>query len=423
MQKTAAFLMVSVLVTGLLLMSESRREPAVGAVDDAFADWVSTNATRTPPPAHVALVEINDSSVAGEHAWPWSPLEYALFLQAAEHLKPEVIGIEPVLIWKEAVPVPPQKMAQYRNYLHDYILQAPKLVLGAQLGVPEDPDAAPALQPAPLLRNVKGDTRGIPQYTDIVRQAQEDYRLSAAAGFTNLQGADGVLHKAPLVFSYRGEIVPSFTMQALIQWFKLTPDDVTVEPGRRVALGKNVEIPIDNEGRMNVDFGIPFTRLGYDDLLLEVEQQQEKLKSATTAVDALNGSVVILARTDKDSRTLSFPTHTMGSSGELFARAIATAQSRSFARRVGYVFDFGVIAAMMALSCFFHCFSKRRFLLVSLLLLLGYLFAAMSLYAVSLLWLPLVLPVGLLVLVNFFSLFSARVTTTKDTKSTKAEAE
>ena len=63
---------------------------------------------------------------------------------------------------------------------------------------------------------------------------------------------------------------------------------------------------------------------------------------------------------------------------------------------------------MMALSCFYHLVRKRTVLLISFTGLLGYLFLSMSVYEVALVWLPIVLPVGLLLLVNFFSLFSPR---------------
>src|ERR1700722_10358127 len=126
MQKQAAFLMVAVLLLGLFLMRESRE--GIGArIETGYGDWLAANVTRNVPPARVALAEINDSSLASEHTWPWSPLEYALFLRAALPFKPEVVAIEPVLNWKDAsLPESAEKMRQYRSALHDCVLQAPK---------------------------------------------------------------------------------------------------------------------------------------------------------------------------------------------------------------------------------------------------------------------------------------------------------
>ena len=186
MQKQAAYLMVTVLLLGLFLMRESR-EGTGGAIDTAYGDWVATNTTRTVPPARVVLVEINDSSLAGR-PWPWAPTEYTLFLEDVLPYKPEVVAIEPALNW-EGVSIPGssrQKIEQDEKFLHDYVLKAPKLVLGSQLGSPDDAETVPPLLPVPLLRNVKGDIRAIPIFTDISAQAAEDYRLSASVGFTNL---------------------------------------------------------------------------------------------------------------------------------------------------------------------------------------------------------------------------------------------
>jgi len=161
------------------------------------------------------------------------------------------------------------------------------------------------------------------------------------------------------------------------------------------------------KGRMNVDFKSPLARFGYDDLLLAVDQQKGEHSSAV-ATGAIKGSIVLLARTDKGSRTLLFPTEAKSSAGELCARAITTIQDKAFIHRVSHIFDFSLIALMMAFSCFYHRFKKRTVMLISFAGLLGYLFLSMSVYEIALIWLPIVLPVGLLLLINFFSLFSPR---------------
>ncbi|HWB61191.1 MAG TPA: CHASE2 domain-containing protein [Chthoniobacteraceae bacterium] len=432
MQKTAAFLMVSVLLLGLFLMRESR-QGAGARLETEYADWIATNSSQTPEaasPAHVAhitLVEINDSSLSSEHAWPWSPLEYAVFLRTALPFKPEVVAIEPALNWKETRVrgSDAQKMEQYRAALREYILQTPKLVLGAELDTPEDEETVPPLQPAPLLpaRNIKGDKHRVPMFQEIAAQAEEDFRLSASTGFTNLPQDQGdIIHRAPLLFNYQGEIVPSFALQTLMQWFKVTPDDVQVDLGSHIALGKAATIPIDEEGTMEIDFGSRFARVGEDDLMLAVSEQQEqpgqdakaRTSSATDAAkgatDALKGSIVLLARTDSGARTFTVPSLAKESRGEICAAALATVLDRAYGRRAPAAFDFAVIAAMMAASCFFHRFAKRAFALASFLGLLFYVFLCMSVQALWLVRLPFIVPLGLLLLVNFFSIFIERGT-------------
>lgn len=404
--------MTALLLLGLFLMRESRRNPAA-RFDEAFADWVAANTARTVPQARLTLVETNSESTQGApnavHPWPWPPLEFALFIQAALQFNPDVIAIEPVLDWSGAQRggKPLEKLRQHQKILHNTILRAPKIVLGAQLGFPDDPDIAPPLQPAPMLRNVKGDVSAIPQFTLIEQQAGEDLRLSAAVGFTNVLSRGEVAREAPLLFNYRGQIVPSLALQALIQWFKLTPDDVVVEPGAHIVLGRAATVPIDSAGRMNVDFNSPFARLGHDDLLLAAEQKQYK-ETAALSAGAMKGGIVLLARTDKASRTLLFPTNRNGSSGELCAAAIATVQNRAFIRRAPVAFDLFVIALMLLPGWFYARWSKQMFLILSFAALIGYLFVCMSAYALALVRLPIVLPTGLLFLANFFSLLSPR---------------
>ena len=419
MQKPVASLMVALLLFGLFLMRESR-QGAGARIEAAYGDWIATNTSRNMPPSRVALAEINDSSLASEHAWPWSPLEYALFFRAALPFKPDVVAIEPVLDWQGAPSSAEsrQKMEQFRGALHDCILQTPKLVLGSELGDPDNySDTTPPLVPVPLLRNVTGDKRMIPQFTDVTAQPEEDFRLSATVGFTNIPPPNHgeIIREVPLVFNYRGEIVPSFVLQTLMRWFKLTPDQVQVEAGTRgsrIMLGKAAIIPTDAGGRMNVDFSSTFTRFSEDDLLLAVSEKSRSggngKNPPAVPTDALKGSIVILARTDTASHTLPTASRSMISQGELTAAAIATVLNNAYTHRASALFEFAVIALMMALGCFFHRFRKRAFALISFVALLCYFFLCMSVYAIALVRMPFILPAGLLLLMNFFSLLSPR---------------
>lgn len=401
--------MFSVLLLGLFLMSQAKQAP-VAQMDGSFVDWVAANSSRPAPAPHVVLVEINDNSLGADHPWPWSPLEFALFMRSVLPFGPTVIAVEPVLNWEDSSAKGPVllKQQQYQKILHDYILQAPKIVLGSQLGFPDDPEMAPPLQQAPVLRNVKGDAKDIPEFTLIDKQPADDLRLSPATGFVNTLPEGGIAHTLPLVFRYHGQIVPSLALQTAILWFKLTPDDVTVQPGAFITLGTAAKVPIDSAGRMRVDFNSPITRFGYDDLLLAVDQQQDKQHPSAISLGTLKGSAVVLARTDRDTRTLTFPNESKGSAGELCARAVSTIQNKEFVRRVPYVFDFILIAVAMVVSCFFHRLRKRTVAFFSLATLICYLFTAMSIYGLALIWLPFALPLGLLLLVNFFSLFTPR---------------
>jgi hypothetical protein len=408
MQKPAVFLVMMILLLGVFLSSESRRDPVV-KIEDVFADWIAANSTRTTLPARVTLVEINNSSLGGEHTWPWAPLDYALFMEAALQFKPDVVAIEPVLDWSDAKVrgTELQKQEQYGKILHDYILKTPKAVLGSQLGFPADADAKPETVPVPSVNHSPGDLGAIPEFTTVERQPEEDYRLSTKTAFTNVPVQSGVTRSVPLVFRYHGQLVPSLALQTIIEWLRLAPDEVTVEPGSRIVLGKNAAIPIDASGRMTVNFQSPVARIGYDDLLLAVSQVSEKQPISTATREIKNG-VLLLARTDKAAATLLFPTQRKGSAGELAAAAIATIQCQNFSRRSTRLCDFALIVAGIAFAWYSIRLSRKKLLLVSLFTLVGYVMFSLSVYSLSLVFMPIVLPLGLLALVNFFNLIQPR---------------
>ncbi len=400
MHRSAAQYSILVLLLGIFLMREAATPPT-SFVDSVFVDWVAANTARKIAPAPLTLIEINDSSTEKKHSWPWSPLDFGLFLQAVLPFNPGVIAIEQVLDWRLDPKLSidaRQKQQQYEKILHDFILRSPKMLLGAQLGYPEDPDVIPPLQEAPQLRKITGDVSQILEFTAVEHQAREDYRLSSTIGFTNLPPLEGIVRTVPMLFRYRGEIVPSFVLQAVMLWHKLTPDDIVVKLGSHITLGDKVSIPIDSRGAMRVDFKSPITRYGFDELLLAVEQAQHG-QTSVFSTDLLKDRLVLLARTDSKSRTLDLPTGRAGSPGELFTAAIATVQGKNFIRRASPAFDVLVIAAMMAAAYFSGKVTRRRACFIFLLSIVLYFFVSLTIFSRYRIWLPSLLPLGLWVFV------------------------
>jgi CHASE2 domain-containing sensor protein len=160
MPRFVPLFMLLVLLFGLVLMRESRESPGLD-LEESFVNWLAANTERHVPNAPLALVEINDSSLTADYPWPWTPLEYATFLDTVLQFQPGVIAIEPVLEWDEKKLPPDAQLRhpQYEKILHDRILLAPKILLGAMLGFPEDPDIVPPVQAVPVLRQITGSTK------------------------------------------------------------------------------------------------------------------------------------------------------------------------------------------------------------------------------------------------------------------------
>jgi CHASE2 domain-containing sensor protein len=403
MFQSGAQFVILVALVGLLLMREARQAPLSG-IDETFADFLAINARRTEEVAPVTLVGVDESSLEGR-PWPWSPVDFALFFQAAEIFKPAVLATDEVLAWdvKSLPPETARKLPQYQKILREHVLRAPSVLLAARLGFPEDPSTPPPIQETPVLRHGVGDLNSIPEFTAIEAQAHEDFRLSSVTGFTNLPRATRFTRTVPLVFRYHGQVVPSFVLQAILMWEKLTPDDVVVEPGVAVTLAGRVPIPVDRAGRMRVDFGVRKHRCGFDEMVLASDQIEHQ-RPPIVPRDWLTDNLVLLARTDSAAQTLNFAPTRKGSAGELFAAAIGTIQKRSFIKRIPEWFDFAVIIilALVARAC--RRWRKLMTLVLMLVAAAAYVMLAITLFGQSLVWLPAVLPAGLAIFIVLFRL-------------------
>lgn len=387
--------MILVLLAGLAFLREARHEP-LATWDNAFADFLAMHSRHGAKPAPVTLIEINDTALAN-HEWPWTPLDFSLFFQAALPAGPEVVAIDQVLDWQRAMILPEdqnRKLPQYEKILRDNILRAPKMLLGSRLGVPEDPQVIPPLQEVPLIRHVRGRLSEIPEFSAIEQQPAEPFRLSSAIGFTNLPATHLRYNSVPLVLRYRGQVTPSFTLQAVMLWKQLTPDEVSVELGSHITLGKSMRIPIDDSGRMRVDFGSPRAGIEFAELMLASEQK-EAGRAPIVPIEQLKGGIVLLSRTDTASRTIPLAARRNGSAGELFAAAIATIQNQSFIQSAPPWAQYAVIGVFMLLGYRVPRWKKWKAVVLGFVALAAYVLVALAVFNRWLVWLPGVVPLGL----------------------------
>jgi hypothetical protein len=284
----------------------------------------------------------------------------------------------------------------YLDALHSALLRAQKPLLAARLGPVEDPDVIPPPVPVPVLRRFSGPLDGIPEFGDVRAGPAEPLRLAPEIGFVNLPGkGGGVARSVPLVFRYRGELVPSFTLQAAMLWLGVTPDEVEVQPGRSIRLGGSAEIPVDAAGEMLVDFGVPIARHRYDDLILTSRDSGSGVARRIPEGD-LRDAAVILARSDAACPKLRFANGREGTAGELFARGMATIQSGKPVRRVPAWCEASLLALLAVLL---PALLRGKLGGAVAGLVLGtafYLLGAISVFSLAQLRLPLALPLGML---------------------------
>ena len=168
-----------------------------------------------------------------------SPYEFALFLQSVLEFQPTVVAFENILKWRE-------RDKDGEQVFIDQAMRVPKLLLGAELTATPDPDApGPEIQGFTQVTGKRGD---LVEFSGIGRQPGEEMRLIATAGFINLPDeiADGI--HVPLLFRYRGEVIPSFALEAILLWLRVTPAEVTIDLGSYISLPQGRKIPIRADG-------------------------------------------------------------------------------------------------------------------------------------------------------------------------------
>src|SRR5438477_6561987 len=256
-----------------------------------------------------------------------SPLEFALFLQSVLEFQPTVVVFENILKWRE-------RDKDQEQVFIDQAMRVPGLLLAAELTTTPDPDApGPEIQGFTQVTGTRGD---LVEFSGVGRQPNEELRLIATAGFTNLPDeiADGI--HVPLLFRYRGEVIPSFVFEAILLWLRVTPAEVSIDLDSHISLPHGRTIPIRSDGTLLIspNASRKAHHIMLSDLLVAA-QQRDTGKSPD--IDSLRDQIV-LARTP--ANPLSPP--------DVFAATIATIQSNAYVHRVSWIFDCIVLLLVAA---------------------------------------------------------------------------
>ena len=388
--------MLVVLLLGVLFL----REPRLARVEDFYLRWLLKHSQPHGAQVPLTVVEIGrdplmetgenkdpvESSRPRSNAVMVSPLELALFLQSVLEFQPGVVAFENVLKWRES------EKDQEQVFI-DQAMRVPKLLLASELTTTPDPDD-PGQDVQPFTQ-VTGKRGSLPTFSGIARQPNEDMRLISTAGFVNLpeEVADD-LH-VPLLFQYRGEVIPSFALQAILLWLRVTPAEVKIEIGSQILLPQGRKIPIGADGTVLIHLNATrkAQRISLNELLLAAQQRDSKAKVAPE-FEAIRDQIV-LARTPVNP--LSPP--------DVFAATIATIQSNRYVHRMHWAFDCVVVLAVTAFSGRIRRFSKVDLIVGTIAFTAAYCLLALAVIARFSIWLPGLLPLGAVWLVAILSLF------------------
>ncbi len=403
MQRPSLWPLLVVLLLGLLFL----REPRFQRFEEVYLRWLERNSPPSGGPVPLTVVEIGGELAPQKSRKPLTsgrsknalPLDLALFLQGILDFKPTIVAIEPVLDWSE-------REREQEQIFIDQAMHVPKLLLGAELTATPDLDA-----PVPEIAGftqVIGRRGDIPEFSGIARQPTEDVRVISTLGFVNLPREITNDARAPLLFQYRGEVIPSFALQAALLWLRIPLTEVKIEIGSAILLPNGMKIPIRSDGTALVNSRLArrARHVSLNELLL-VAQQHETGVIPTLRLDDL-AEQLVLARMSTDSRAPDF-----------FAATIAAIQSGSFVRRVSWIFDCVIIVLVAAVSRTVGQFSSVDVVLAAIALTAGYCLLDLAILSRWSIWLPGCLPMGAVWVLVIFSLVQPK---TKDAPRTVAIA-
>ncbi|MGI8435452.1 MAG: CHASE2 domain-containing protein [Chthoniobacterales bacterium] len=403
MQRPSPWFMLVVLLLGILF----QREPRFAQFEERFLNWMVRHSAARGGPVPLTVVEIGvdpllavlPSATPGP-ALPTesavTPLEYALFLQSLLDFQPGVVAFENILKWRA------RDQAQEQVFL-DQAMRVPKLLLASELGTNTDPDAPwSEIRGLPDVRGKRGD---LPAFSGVVRQPSEDLRLIATTGYVNFPAEISSDIRVPLLFLYRGEIIPSFPLQAILLSQKVTPAEVKVVLGSYIELPHGRRIPIGHDGTLLIhpNAGAHARRITLNELLVAA---QEKEKGSTTALADLHDQIV-LARTP--ANPLSPP--------DLFAATIATIQGGFYLRRVSPVFDYAILIVIALCAGLMRNVGRIDLLLCGIAATAAYCLVALGTISRWNIWLPGVLPMGALWIAIVLGLFLRRASDSRTAPS------
>lgn len=382
MLRPTIWITLVVLLLGVVFL----REPRLEQSEEFFLRWLLRNTEPRGPMAPLTVVEIGHDAVLDrdplkESTSPHSggsgvsPLEFALFLQSVLEFQPTVVAFENILKWRE-------RDKDQEQVFIDQAMRVPRLLLAAELTTTPDPDA-----PGPEIQGftqVTGKRAELVEFTGIGRQPDEEMRLIATLGFINLPDEIADSIHVPLLFRYRGEVIPTFTLQAILLWLRVTPAEVTIDLGSHISLPQGRKIPIRADGTLLIspNAGKKARRITLNELALATQEHDAGQKSGT-GFETLRDQIV-LARTP--ANPLSPP--------DVFAATLATIQTNAYVRRVHWIFDCVMLLLAAVVIGTLRHISRVDLVLGAIAFTAAYCLIALAVVSRWLIWLPGILPLG-----------------------------
>jgi adenylate cyclase len=279
---------------GLLLAVEF--SGGLAEIAEPITDWQMTLAAAArPPDTDLALLAID--RIPSERPWPWGRIDYALVLHSLLPYGAQSMVMEVLLNDRDT-----QYTAfdyQFANVVSRYdrvIFSGALLRVDNSMGFPSNLNAW----------NHRGNLRELPLFQGLLWPL-ETFSGNSPVGIRNLlPEAGGEVRQLPLIFRYKDKVLPSLTLQAVIErlgadWKKssaLLGEQIDLKDGAGKLMRR---IPIDAEGRLRLRYrvrrALPWTA-SFENVLL-LAQQQERGEKAEKNLSDLRRRQVWIGRTDR----------------------------------------------------------------------------------------------------------------------------
>ncbi|HQX58324.1 MAG TPA: serine/threonine-protein kinase [Burkholderiaceae bacterium] len=237
----------------------------IGTLERRFYDFGSTSTSRQPSD-RIAIIAIDDQSIANIGRWPWprdihAKLIDQLAAAKAKTIVETVFFIEPqvdrglgfIRQMKDLLPPNGGANAPLAKVIADAervldtdavlaasmknagnVLVPSVFVLGEPQGNPDKP-----LETYAAASSIKAlDGFGLPAISGQQPIAQIGSAASGIAHLNQIQDVDGAVRQEPLLINYFGNAIPSMALLAAVKSLNLGPGDIKINPGESVQIGR-----------------------------------------------------------------------------------------------------------------------------------------------------------------------------------------
>lgn len=244
----------------------------------------------------IITAAIDEGTTQDLGAWPLARNIHGGFLKVLAPEEPAAVGWD--IQFTEAREADADQALAEGASLFPHMVTAAKRGEGTSAPVTDDRE----LLPTRPFQHVLGNTSKMLSSQDAVLPIPE-LRKETYFGFADEPGR--VRRVMPLVVNINGKILPSFDLQVLLQYWKVDPNQVTVEVGRAVTFPispeRSVRIPIDDAGYMTLNYRgnlEDFHPISYGVLGKGLEDKQDNQKSPQRdQVPKLKDAIVIVGVT------------------------------------------------------------------------------------------------------------------------------